>query len=299
MHKIILTGGTGLIGKRLTERLIEKKYNVRILSRNPSKANEYKWNLDENYIDEAVFDEATAIIHLAGASIADKRWTTERKQEILESRIKSTQLLHHYLATHSHQLKTFIAASAVGFYGNRNDEILNENSNQGTGFLSEVCQKWETEADKIATLPIAFSKIRIGVVFSKQGGALPKIDLPIRFGIAAYIGDGTQYVPWIHIDDLCSIFIYLLENQHLNGTYHACAPDSKTNKEISKAIGKVLQRPSIPLPVPAYLLEALMGEMASMLLMSTRCSSQKIMDKGFIFQYPTLEKALLNIYQKN
>ena len=297
MKKVIITGGTGLVGQRLTTLLKHKGFEVNILCRNPKRPNEFKWNIDEHYIDERVFEQASAIIHLAGAGVADKRWTEERKKEIIESRTKSARLLYKYLSGSKYPVASFISASAVGFYGDRKSELLTEDSANGSGFLAEVCKVWEEEAEKFSALNIAVSKIRIGIVLSKDGGALPKLDFPIKFGIGAYIGDGKQFVPWIHIDDLCNIFIHLLE-KNLHDTYNGCAPDIKTNKEMSETIAMVLHRPFIPFPAPGFILKTVMGEMASMLLMSNNCSSQKIINTGFVFQYPELKEALQNIYEK-
>lgn len=297
MKKVIITGGTGLVGQRLTTLLKHKGFEVNILCRNPKRPNEFKWNIDEHYIDERVFEQASAIIHLAGAGVADKRWTASRKKEIIESRTKSAHLLYEYLAKGKYPVASFISASAVGFYGDRKTELLTEDSANGSGFLAEVCKVWEEEAEKFLALNIAVSKVRIGIVLSKDGGALPKLDFPIKFGIGAYIGDGKQFVPWIHIDDLCNIFIHLLEN-NLHDTYNGCAPDIKTNKEMSETIAEVLHRPFIPFPAPGFILKTVMGEMASMLLMSNNCSSQKIINTGFVFQYPELKEALQNIYEK-
>ena len=294
--KVIVTGGTGLVGNKLVANLKQNGYEVNILCRNPKKANEYKWNIENRTIDETVFDGASAIIHLAGAGIADERWSESRKKEIIESRTKSAELLYNYLSKINHNITSFISASAVGFYGDRENELLTEDSKNGSGFLAEVCQLWENAADKFNSLNISVSKIRIGIVLSKDGGALPKLDFPIKFGIGAYIGNGKQYVPWIHIDDLCKIFIYVLEHQNLNGTYNACAPETITNKEMSKTIAKVLNRPFIPFPAPAFILNTVMGEMATMILMSTKCTSKKIIETGFTFQYPNLTLALENIY---
>jgi hypothetical protein len=297
MKKVIITGGTGLVGQRLTTLLKHKGFEVNILCRNPKRPNEFKWNIDEHYIDERVFEQASAMIHLAGAGVADKRWTEERKKEIIESRTKSARLLYKYLSGSKYPVASFISASAVGFYGDRKSELLTEDSSNGSGFLAEVCKVWEEEAEKFSALNIAVSKVRIGIVLSKDGGALPKLDFPIKFGIGAYIGDGKQFVPWIHIDDLCNIFIHLLEN-NLHDTYNGCAPDIKTNKEMSETIAEVLHRPFIPFPAPGFILKTVMGEMASMLLMSNNCSSQKIINTGFVFQYPELKEALQNIYEK-
>lgn len=298
MDKVIITGGTGLVGNRLTTLLISNGYQVNILCRNPKKANEYKWNLEENYIDKKVFENAGVIIHLAGANVAEKRWSKERKKEIIDSRVKSTQLLHQYLTKGNYPIQHFITASAVGFYGDRGNKLLTEKSHNGIGFLAEVCKLWENEADKFNTLGIAVSKIRIGIVLSKNGGALPKLELSLKFGIGAYIGNGKQYTPWIFIDDLCNIFIYLLKNKKLNGIYNACSPEAITNQQMSQTIAKVLRRPLIPLPIPAFVIKNILGEMANMLLMSTNCSSEKIIKTGFVFQYPTLENALKHIYNK-
>lgn len=297
MKKVIITGGTGLVGQRLTTLLKHKGFEVNILCRNPKRPNEFKWNIEEGYIDERVFEQASAIIHLAGAGVADKRWTEERKKEIIESRTKSARLLYKYLSGSKYPVASFISASAVGFYGDRKSELLTEDSSNGSGFLAEVCKVWEEEAEKFSALNIAVSKVRIGIVLSKDGGALPKLDFPIKFGIGAYIGDGKQFVPWVHIDDLCNIFIHLLEN-NLHDTYNGCAPDIKTNKEMSETIAEVLHRPFIPFPAPGFILKTVMGEMASMLLMSNNCSSQKIINTGFVFQYPELKEALQNIYEK-
>ncbi|MBK9330585.1 MAG: TIGR01777 family protein [Sphingobacteriales bacterium] len=296
MAKVIITGGTGLVGKRLTQLLLNRGYGVNILCRNPKRPNEFKWDISGNYIDKNVFEQANAIIHLAGAGVADERWTAERKKEIIDSRIRSAGLLYDYLANNKHTISNFISASAVGFYGDRGNEVLTETSTAGTGFLADVCKLWENGADTLATLHIPVSKIRIGIVLSKDGGALPKLDLPIRFGIGAYIGSGKQYVPWIHIDDLCAIILYLLENKKYAGIYNASAPDIKTNRQMSATIAKVLQRPFIPAPAPAFLLKTVMGEMSEMLLMSSNCSPEKITAAGFRFQFPLLTDALENIY---
>ncbi len=296
MAKVILTGGTGLVGRRLSQLLLNKGYEVNILCRNPKKPNEYKWDISGGYIDHRVFEQADSIIHLAGAGVADQRWTPERKKEIIDSRVRSTRLLHDYLVNNKHTVSSFLSASAVGFYGDRGDELLMETSPAGTGFLAEVCTLWEQETDTIAALHIPVSKVRIGIVLSKDGGALPKLDLPVKFGIGAYIGNGKQYVPWIHIDDLCRIFLHLLENKHCEGIYNACAPDIKTNREVTETIAKVLHRPFIPAPAPKFILKTIMGEMADMLLMSNHCSAEKIIATGFQFQFPLLTEALENIY---
>ncbi len=296
MQKVIITGGTGLVGTRLTTLLCQKGYEINILCRNPSKSHEFRWNIHENYIDSKAFDGVSAIIHLAGAGVADQRWTNSRKKEIMDSRVLSTRLLHQYLSTENHTIKRVIAASAVGYYGDRQDEILMEDAAAGSGFLADVCRQWEAATDELSSTSVPTCKLRIGVVLSKEGGALPKLDLPVKFGVGAYMGNGRQYVPWIHIDDLCYMFIHLLEQSSITGAFNGCAPDIKTSKEMASTIASVLHRPFIPVPAPAFLLRTLMGEMAEMVLMSDRCSSSKIEQSGFQFRYPFLKDALENIY---
>jgi uncharacterized protein len=298
MQKVIITGGTGLVGKRLSALLANNGYTVNILCRNPKNANEYKWNIEERYLDTKVFEDAIAVIHLAGAGVADKRWSDNRKKEIINSRIDTAQLLYQYLVKEKHNIQHFISASAVGFYGDTDNEILTETSKNGNGFLAEVCNLWENEADIFSSLNLSVSKVRIGIVLSKDGGALPKLDFPVKFGIGAYIGNGKQYVPWIHIDDLCQIFISILENKIKPGIYNGCAPDIKTNRQMSETIAQVLHKPFIPAPAPTFIIKTVLGEMSTILLMSNNCSSKKIQEAGFQFEFPTLVEALKEIYNK-
>jgi uncharacterized protein (TIGR01777 family) len=295
MAKVIITGGSGLVGKRLTEMLAKKGYGVNILTRKPGNANEYKWDLQKNIIDEKVFEDVEAIIHLAGVGIAENRWTEERKKEIVESRTRSIELLYDHLSTHENIVRYFISASAVGFYGDRGAEVLTEEASNGTGFLAEVCRQWEDAADKMRALNIEVSKTRTGIVLSKHGGALEKLDLPVKFGVGTYMGDGKQFVSWIHLDDLCRMYIYLLEKKS-DGIYNGCAPEAITNKQMTLAIAKAMHRPVLPIPVPAIALKLALGEMSSMLLMSDNCSSDKILSAGFEFQFPTIGAALADIY---
>ncbi len=296
MGSVIITGGTGLVGKRLCSLLQQSGYEVRILTRNPKYANEYKWDIKNKYIDPKVLVGAEAIIHLAGASVGEKRWTTERKKAILESRVASLDLLYHYLINHHHTIQTFISASAVGYYGDCGNKLLTEESPNGKGFLAEVCKIWEDKTEQISRLGISVSSVRIGVVLSTEGGALPKLSLPVKLGISSYIGSGEQYLSWIHIDDLCNLFLHLLKTK-LSGVFNACAPNPETNKNTTATIAKVLKRPFIPVPVPAMLLKLSMGEMSAIVLDSQRCDSTKIMESGFTFQYADLETAMHNLFK--
>lgn len=296
MEKVIISGGSGLVGSRLKVMLKNKGYEVRILSRHPRHADEYYWNIEKGEIDARVFEEATAIIHLAGAGVAEERWTEARKKEILDSRIRPAALLHDHLSGHPHRIQTFLSASAVGYYGDRGEQVLTEETPAGTGFLPDVCRAWETAAETFKSLQMRVAEIRIGIVLSNDGGALPKMDLPVKLGLGAYIGNGKQFVPWIHIDDLCGIFMHLLQTKDLEGPFNACAPGILNNKALTRAIAHALHRPFIPMPAPAFLLNTAMGEMAAMVLMSTNCSSKKIMDSGFHFRYPDIDEALRQLY---
>ncbi|HPW86981.1 MAG TPA: TIGR01777 family oxidoreductase, partial [Chitinophagales bacterium] len=196
MAKVIITGGTGLVGRRLTTLLENSGWQVSILCRKPAKPNEYAWDINRQTMDEKVLEGATAIIHLAGAGIADERWTDRRKQEIVDSRVQSAQLINSYLQKYPHTISHFISASAVGYYGDRGEEWLTENSLPGTGFVAEVCTAWEAAADALQSATVKVSKVRIGIVLSKDGGALPKLALPVKMGIGATMGNGKQYMPW-------------------------------------------------------------------------------------------------------
>ncbi len=296
MAKVIITGGTGLVGRRLTTLLENSGWQVSILCRKPAKPNEYAWDINRQTMDEKVLEGATAIIHLAGAGIADERWTDRRKQEIVDSRVQSAQLINSYLQKYPHTISHFISASAVGYYGDRGEEWLTENSSPGTGFVAEVCTAWEAAADALQSATVKVSKVRIGIVLSKDGGALPKLALPVKMGIGATMGNGKQYMPWIHIDDLCGIFRFLLEHPEKNGIYNACAPNVCTQQELMKDIATVLHRPYIPFPVPAAVLKLGMGEMAGIVLMSNRCEAGKISAAGYPFIYTTAKEALQAVY---
>ncbi|UII28475.1 TIGR01777 family oxidoreductase [Fulvivirga maritima] len=292
---VLITGGTGLIGGRLTELLQQKNYTVKYLSRNPKKVKNieaYAWDVNAHTIDEACLQGTDYIINLAGAGIADERWNKERKKILLESRTRSTALLKDLLRDHEHQVKAVVSASAIGYYGYDSGGVMKrEESRFGDDFLATVTKAWEAEADLIADLGIKVSKIRVGLVLTPKGGALEKLMIPAKFGLNAPLGSGDQYMSWIHIDDLCHQFIYAMENQ-LIGPYNGVAPNPVTNKEFTKTTSSVLHKPAFLPPVPAFMLKLILGEMASMLLGGSRVSSEKIEEKGFQFQYPQLRSAL-------
>jgi len=291
MAKIIITGGTGLVGKRLSKLLIDKNHEVVILSRNPKHKNEFKWDVSNNYIDEEALLNADYIIHLAGAGIADKRWTAKRKEIIIDSRVKTANLLFDKITELNINLKGFISASGIGYYGEiTTNTTYKETDKAGNDFLAEVCQKWENAAHQFSTKEIPVTILRTGVVLSEKGGALDRMKTPI----ITPLGSGKQFLPWIHIDDLCHIYIKAVEEQ-LTGIYNAVAPEHQTSKSFSKALAKSIKRPYLPIGVPGFLLKLMFGKMAKMLLEGSKISAKKIEKNGYSFRFKTLTKALNNL----
>jgi uncharacterized protein (TIGR01777 family) len=296
---ILITGASGLIGTRLIKNLLEKGHKVSVLSRQSSGFKDisiFNWDVERHLIDLNAFDGIDTIIHLAGAGIADKRWTKQRKLEIVNSRVKSTQLLHNTIEAINAPIKTFISASAVGFYGNRNDEILYENSVAGTGFLADCCRQWEEAVDQGLQSGIRVVKLRIGMVLSKEGGALSELARPVSFFVGAPLGSGKQWIPWIHLTDLVSIMEKAIDNTDYSGTFNASTPFPVTNYEFTKILARKLFRPVWPVSVPEFMLKTMLGEMSSVILNSTKTSPQKLMEMGFSFRYQGLDAALSEIY---
>ena len=296
MKNILITGGTGLVGQRLTQLLQTKGYTISYLSRSKQKLEgiqTYQWDIQENQLDEEALQQADYIIHLTGAGVADKSWTEERKKVILESRTKSTELLFNSLKKLNLKPKAFIAASAIGYYGlDTGDTLLEEDSPAGSDFLAQVTHQWEDTVSTIVTLGIRTVKFRIGVVLSKKGGALPKITQPIYFGAGAALGNGKQYMSWIHIDDLCHMIIYALEQESLSGVYNAVASRPVRNAEFIRLSAKALNRPLILPNVPAFALKMMLGEMAGIVLGGNKVSNAKILESGFTFNFEDPQKAL-------
>ena len=291
MAKILITGGTGLVGKRLSKMLINQNHDVLILSRNPKNKNEYKWDLANNYIDENALLETDYIIHLAGAGIADKRWSEKRKQVIIDSRVKTANLLFKKIKEYKINLKGFISASGIGYYGAITSKtIFKETDTAGSDFLGEVCQKWENAAHQFANLNIPVTILRTGIVLAKEGGALDKMKTPI----ISPLGTGIQYLAWIHIDDLCEMFITSID-ANLTGVFNAVAPESHTSITFSKALAKSIKRPYLGIGIPSFMLRLLFGELSVILLEGSRISAKKIEKNGFSFRFKTLKKALNNL----
>ena len=301
-QKILITGATGLVGSKLIPALQRLGHEINILSRNDNQIKGVKtfiWDVYAQKIDKNCLIGVDTIIHLAGEGIADKRWTAERKQQIIDSRVLSTQLLYQTIKETNSSVKSFVSASAVGFYGDRGDEILTEESASGTDFLSECCVNWENAVDEGLKMDIRVAKIRIGLILSKEGGALAAMEKPIQFFVGAPLGSGKQWMPWIHLDDILGIFIKAVEDQNMIGAYNACAPFPVTNKFLTKSIAKQLNRPVWPVNVPKFALNALLGEMSILPLMSNNTLSKKILNSGYKFAYTNLDDALAAIYTPN
>lgn len=298
--KILITGGTGLVGSRLSDKLAQKGHEITHLSRNENlnaKYPAYRWDIAKGEIDPKAL-EVDHIVHLAGAGVADKKWTEKRKKVIYDSRIYSTHLLHDQVKKHDIKLKSFVSTSAIGYYGmDTGDQWLTESSPGAEDFLAQVTADWEAAASGFKSLDIPLSYIRIGVVLSSKGGALVKMAQPVKFGVGAALGSGKQYVSWIHIDDLCNMIIWLLD-QKKGGTYNAVAPSPVTNAEITKAIAGTLKKPLFLPPVPGFLLKMLLGEMSVVVLGGNKVSAQKLEDEGFEFQFSDIRAALSDIYEK-
>jgi uncharacterized protein (TIGR01777 family) len=297
---VLITGATGMIGKALIKDLIKKNYTVSILSRKNSTiqgVNLYLWDPEKKAIDANCLNGVDTIIHLAGEGVATKKWSQARKQQIINSRVESTELLNSLLKTSEHTVKNFISASAVGYYGNRKDEILTEDSGVGNGFLATCCQLWEDAVDKMNSLGLRVAKIRIGFVLSKQGGALPELEKPIKLFVGAPLGSGKQWIPWIHLDDLVQIFLHVVENSTLSGAFNACAPNPVTNETLTKAVARNVHRPVWPFSVPEAIMKLILGEMSQVVLMSNNTSVEKLIKTGFFFKFTQLEDALKEIYK--
>jgi uncharacterized protein (TIGR01777 family) len=295
---VLITGATGMIGKALIKALLQRKYKISVLSTRPRfipNVQVYKWNVNRKNLEKACFEGVDTIIHLAGENIAKESWTPKRKQEIIESRVLSTALLLDSLKSIEHNITTFISASAVGFYGDRGEEILQENSAVGDGFLAECCQQWEDSVEAAKELGMRVVKFRTGFILGKDEGGLPSMTKPIKFGVGAPLGSGQQWVPWIHMNDITGLYLYAMDNP-IEGTFNACAPKPVTNKTLTKALGKSLHRPIWPFAVPAKVIKLILGEMSVIALMSTNTSVQKILDAGYNFQFTELEEALTDIY---
>jgi len=286
---------------RLSEILIDQGYEVAHLSRKPDKVSNYKtfrWDLKENYIDENAITYADYIVHLAGASVADAKWTEERKKEIINSRVQSANLLYRCLNESEHHVKGFISASGINIYGDSGDHLVSEESTVGDDFLAKVCKAWEASAWQMHDLELRTVIFRLGIVLSTKGGALPQMVRPVKMMAGAPLGSGKQYMSWIHIDDACHLIIKAIEDKQFHGVYNAVAPHPVTNREFMKELAEAVKKPFMFPKVPAFAINLVMGEMSEVVLASLRVSANKVLQTGFTFEYNYLEEALESFYEK-
>ncbi len=307
MKTVLITGGTGMAGMNLTNMLLQNNYRVIVMSRNPPATSKHpkllyaKWDVEKQQIDMDALALADAIIHLAGAGVADKRWSAKRKLAIQQSRTESSALLVKALQNmNAGKVQIIISASAIGWYGPDNTESkINgfiETAPPSKDFLGETCRLWEESITPVSNMGIRLVKYRIGIVLSNTGGALKAFRQPLRGGIAAILGSGSQMVSWIHVDDLCRLFMFALENNSVNGVYNAVGNHPVSNKKLTITLAQI-QRGKwfIPVYVPSFLLKIVMGEMSIEVLKSTTVNNTKIRTAGFTFLYPEIQHALQNL----
>lgn len=296
--KILITGASGLVGTHLIPTLKAKGHEIfKLVRKTPKAADEIQWDAGSGFSDaeQLKLENFDAVVHLAGDNVASENWSEEKKRKIRESRTVGTRVLVDALKKCENPPKILVSASAIGFYGNRNDEILNEDSAKGVGFFPDVCDEWEQESQKATEFGARVVNPRIGVVLAKDGGALEKMLTPFKFGVGGVVGSGEQFMSWIAIDDLIKIFHFALETNDLSGAINATAPNPATNEEFTKTLGKVLGRPTI-IPIPAFGIKLLFGEMGERLLLEgCRVVPKRLQDSNFEFQFPNLEDAMKHV----
>lgn len=297
--KILITGGSGLVGSSLTRLLLEMKHDVAILTRNPSSdldVKQYFWDPSKLLIDEDALIDVDCIVHLAGTNISDRRWTNKQKQKIYSSRVESAEFLFQKIKELHIPLKSFVSSSAVGCYGTiTTDQIYTEQDHLSDDYLGQLCAQWEAKADQFVNLGCKVSKVRTGIVLSSEGGALPKMMFPIVWGVGAALGSGKQFIPWIHIDDLCVIYAALINEDIPHGVYNGVAPETLTNNDFTRIIAETLNK-SLWLPnVPSWVLKTVFGKMATILLNGSRVSSTKLIQSGFQFKFLSIRSAIHNL----
>lgn len=298
MKKILISGATGLVGRKLARKLFERGYKVEILVRSKPENSEFKsyvWDYEKNYLEEGALNNTYIFIHLAGASIS-KRWTESYKKEIYSSRIDSAQFVYEEMQKRKIYPEAVISSSAVGIYGQTtSQQIFTENDQSSNDFLGEVCKDWEEKAFQFQKLGSRVVCVRTSTVLSEKGGALEVLKKPIELSVGAVLGNGEQYFPWIHIDDLVKIYVKAVEDVSMSGAYNASAPDFITNKTLTKKIASHLGK-KIWLPnIPKFIIKTALGEMSVLALEGSRISSKKIENAGFKFQYNNLDKALSDV----
>lgn len=298
MKKILIAGGTGFVGKHLISFLAEKGYSINVLTRKQGSNSSgniqfFQWDIEKEYIDKKAFENVDTIINLTGANIGEKRWTEKRKSEIINSRIKSIDLLYRYVSEDNFNINTFVSSSAVGFYGAvTTNEIFKETSKSGNDFLASVCQIWENTAMKFNDLGIRTVILRNGVIIGKNGGIYQKLSPSAKLGINVSLGSGKQYLPWIDIRDLVRLYEFILSNSKISGIYNTVSSEQITMSDFSKTLLKSFDKKSIFPNAPAFIIRLLFGKMSAMLLEGSRVSNEKLKGIGFSFEFDTIEKSL-------
>ena len=306
MPSVIITGGTGLVGTALSKLLTLQGFSVIILSRDPARHKSQSssvryaaWNIRDQTINEEAISAAKYIIHLAGAGVADKRWTDKRKKEIQESRIKSSELLIKALAQIPNKVEAVVSASAIGWYAESAVVQRVETDPPDPGFLGETCRLWEQHIQPVTAMGKRLVILRSGIALSNDGGAFPEFKRPVRFGIASILGNGRQIISWIHLDDLCRLYLEAMINPQWSGIYNAVAPQPVTNKAFMIELGNRMKKTFyISLPVPGFVLRLLLGEKSTEILKSSNVSCEKIKKQGFQFIYPTLDAAFRDLLRR-
>ena len=306
METVIVTGGTGLIGRALSKFLETRGFQVIILTRNPKEHRSFTpgigyaaWNVEEQTINEEAIRQASFIIHLAGAGVVDKPWTAKRKKEIIESRTQSSALLVKAMNLIPNQIKSVVSASAIGWYKSRISGQSIESEPPDEGFLGETCRLWENSIQPVNEMGRRLVILRTGIVLSRDGGAFPEFAKPVKYGIAGVLGDGKQIISWIHIDDLCRIYLEAMTNPAWSGIYNAVSPNPVSNKNFTLELAKKMKGSFfIQVPVPHFILQLKMGSRSEEVLKSSNISSNKINEKGFQFIYPTFDAALQDLVRR-
>ena len=290
--RLLVTGSTGLIGASLVSTLETRgDVVVRLVRRPPASPNEYRWDPERGELDPAALDGVQAVVHLAGESVAQGRWTARKKARILGSRVSGTRILAEAVARAGRGALTLVCASASGYYGDRGDDLLSEEEAPGEDFLAGVTRQWEAACQPAVNAGARVVNLRLGVVLSRAGGALPRMLLPFRLGIGGRLGSGSQYISWITLDDTIRAVVHSIDTTAIEDPLNVAAPDPVTNGELTAALGRALSRPTL-LTVPAFALRTVLGEMAAILLASTRLDVSKLRGSGFEFRHPTIDKAL-------
>jgi len=306
MPSVVITGGSGLVGTALSKLLVSQGFSVTILSRDPAAHKSQHpdvryaaWDIPDQRISEEAIGGAKYIIHLAGAGVADKRWTDKRKKEIQESRVKSSELLIKALTQIPNQVEAVVSASAIGWYPESMGIQHVETDPPDPGFLGETCRLWEQHIQPVTAMGKRLVILRAGIALSNDGGAFPEFKKPVRFGIAAILGSGRQIISWIHLDDLCRLYLEAMINPQWAGIYNAVAPQQVTNKTMMIELGNRMKKNFyISLPVPGFVLRLLLGEKSTEVLKSNNVSCEKIKKQGFQFIYPTLDAALRDLLHR-